>query len=70
MNERIGFLWLPPNLANLSFWSRNQNYLWSLLTAFRLERSETAFLDSTGAAGTLPEGADGSDNSLGPRKEP
>lgn len=33
LNEWIGFLWLPPNLAKLSFWSRNQHRLGALPAA-------------------------------------
>lgn len=70
LSEWIGFLWLPPNLATLSFWSRNQHGLCALLAAFRSGRMETAFLDSSGAAGTLLEEADGSNKCPGPKKGP
>lgn len=41
-NEWIGFLRLPPDLAELGFWSRGQHCLWALPAAFRSGRMEAA----------------------------
>lgn len=67
-NEWIGFLWLPPNRAELSFWSSTSAVSRPYLQLSGQGGMEAAFLDPTGAAGTVLEEANRSDDRPGPEK--